>query len=75
MPTVLYDLFFVLQGDRICSQIICNSLVGYETVITIMMMDGIGIPILLQQVLQGPIAWDGLPLIMVTTEVIIGEHN
>ena len=42
-----------------------------------MTTDGIDIPIHLQRVQQGTIAWDGLPLEweVGTTEVTTGEHN
>ena len=77
MVNILYGLFIVLQGDRIHSQTTCNSLVGQVTVITIMTTDGIDIPIHLQRVQQGPIAWDVLALEweVGTTEVTTGEHN
>ena len=74
MPTALYDLFIVLQGDRTLSQIICHLLVGYK-IITILITDGQDIPILLQQVHQGPIEWDGPHLGMEVMQVNIGEHN
>ena len=77
MLIILYGLFIILQGDRIHSQTTCHSLVGQLTIMAIMTTDGIDIPIHLQRVQQGTIAWDGLPLEweVGTTEVTTGEHN